>query len=116
MCDGPKPISIVRDHYRTAEQDVTIVRARQTGVVCPSQWDAWDAAGRYYYLRHRNGRGSVDHFPSPDIDTWGTDQLGNVAAFSGDMEYSEDPRAELADFCRRAGITLAPDADVRSLV
>lgn len=41
-----------------------IVKAHQTCYACPSQWDAWDEEGNYWYLRFRHGYGSA----SPDID------------------------------------------------
>jgi hypothetical protein len=51
---------------------VTLTRAVQTCWACPSQWDAWDADGRYYYLRYRSGHGSVRadgaRYPVADFD------------------------------------------------
>lgn len=32
----------------------------RTCIACPSQWDAWDAEGNYYYIRYRHGHLSVD--------------------------------------------------------
>lgn len=37
-----------------------LVRIVQTCCACPSQWDAWDEEGNYYYLRYRFGHGTVD--------------------------------------------------------
>jgi len=34
---------------------ITLVRLEQTCSTCPSQWDAWDADGTYYYIRYRWG-------------------------------------------------------------
>ncbi|HEY2087432.1 MAG TPA: hypothetical protein VGH54_15630 [Mycobacterium sp.] len=42
-----------------AESKIRLTRVVQTGYVSPSQWDAWDAEGNYYYLRYRFGKGSV---------------------------------------------------------
>jgi hypothetical protein len=39
---------------------IVLVRVHQTCMACPSQWDAWDANGQYYYLRYRYGRGTVE--------------------------------------------------------
>lgn len=106
---------IVRDDYRPAAETIVIVRAVQTAIVCPSQWDAWDSEGRYYYLRHRNGRGSADRYASPDFTSWGDDELGGIAAFLGELDGQDDdddPRDELESFCELAGLQLAPDADV----
>lgn len=38
---------------------IRLVRVVETCGGCPSQWDAWDAEGAYYYLRFRYGYGSV---------------------------------------------------------
>lgn len=85
---------------------VKIVRAVQTCAGLPSQWDAWDEAGQYYYLRFRHGYGSVRREPSPDTDTWHGPGPGSdlVASFE-----DEDPWAgiiDLDEFCQRAGIEL----------
>jgi hypothetical protein len=42
--------------------NVTIVKAVQTCVACPSQWDAWDSAGNYWYLRYRSGLGQARQY------------------------------------------------------
>jgi hypothetical protein len=34
---------------------VNIERLEQTSFACPSQWDAWDENGTYYYIRYRWG-------------------------------------------------------------
>lgn len=36
---------------------ITLVKVKQTCQACPSQWDAWDDEGTYYYLRYRWGTG-----------------------------------------------------------
>lgn len=73
---------------------VTLVRAVQTGFACPSQWDAWDADGGYYYLRYRWGHGTASSERSDSLvaefDTG--DSLGGVI--------------DLDEFCQRAGIRL----------
>lgn len=108
---GPMSISIVQDEQHKADGSIVIVRAVQTCLACPSQWDAWDANGQYYYLRWRNERGSVDAFDDKDPSTWGPGQLGTIAHWRGDLPWED---GELQAFCDRAGLTLAPDADVTS--
>lgn len=38
---------------------IELVRIEQTCMACPSQWDAYDAEGNYYYIRYRWGFLSV---------------------------------------------------------
>lgn len=38
---------------------VTLTRWVNTCEACPSQWDAWDAEGNYYYIRYRHGWGNI---------------------------------------------------------
>lgn len=91
---------------------ITIVRAVQTCTACPSQWDAWDADGNYYYLRYRHGHGEVTQFRDEDwwkAKDWGgySDNpgfIGQVAQFShGDPL---DGLIELDEFARLAGMLL----------
>lgn len=106
----PDPFAIVHTGDQEPDGTVVLTRGVQTCIACPSQWDAWDAQGRYYYLRHRNGRGSVDRFASQDPDTWGTEPLGQLARFHAkELPYGGDDLQELAAFCELAGIELAPD-------
>jgi hypothetical protein len=104
------PLSIVSDQMCQPDEQIVLVKTVQTCIVCPSQWDAWDAEGHYYYLRHRNGRGSVDRFDSPDETTWGTEPLGGIARFDAELPEDEDAD-ELDAFCALAGITVAADAE-----
>ena len=39
---------------------IVLDRIVQTCNACPSQWDAWDTEGNYYYIRYRWGFLSVD--------------------------------------------------------
>lgn len=105
------PVSIVRPEQHQADGSIVLVKAVQTCLACPSQWDAWDADGTYYYLRHRNGRGSVDSFADPNPETWGAGQLGEIAHFRGEYDWTADhtDMDELAWFCGEAGLTLADD-------
>lgn len=74
---------------------VTLVKAVQTCTAMPSQWDAWDNQGRYWYLRYRGGFGSMArNYDLDDADlTFTTDDHG------GEISLSE--------FCQRIGVTLA---------
>lgn len=75
---------------------ITLVRAVQTCEAFPSQWDAWDADGHYYYLRYRWGCGMMRR----DGPT-GT----AVAGFAhGDGLAGE---IDLGSFARLAGVKLA---------
>lgn len=38
---------------------MTFVKLIDHETSCPSQWDAWDADGTYYYIRYRWGRLTV---------------------------------------------------------
>lgn len=79
---------------------ITLARVVETCAACPSQWDAWDTDGRYYYLRYRFGRGTVQ---AESAD-------GPIVAEFG--ENSMDGCIELDEFCAEAGIGLAEDAPV----
>lgn len=76
--------------------EITLTRTVQTCWGCPSQWDAWDADGTYYYLRYSWGTGTVE-------------RNGNevVARFSCAPGW--DGIIELEEFARLAGIKLAGD-------
>lgn len=85
-----------------------LVRAVQTCRACPSQWDAWDASGQYYYLRFRSGHGTVETAADAkdyvDIATPNT----TVASFThGDRL---DGLMDLEEFLAHAGIRWEPTA------
>ena len=89
-----------------------IVRAHQTSWACPSQWDAYDDQGNYWYLRFRHGWGEATQYPSSDIDTWDWSQgrpAPDYEFYAGDDGL--DGVIDLQDFCDRAGIEL--DLDTR---
>ena len=98
-----------------ADPPITIARAIFTCPSVPSQWDAWTVDGQYLYLRYRFGHGTVDDYDSQDSDTWDRVPEGNLACF-GDCypRRGFDGEIELVDFCERAGLVLAPDAEVVS--
>lgn len=82
-----------------------LAKVVQTCSACPSQWDAWDAEGRYYYLRYRSGIGTVDTYPDPDPDTWTTPPDGAIARFEhGD---GSDGYIGLNDFLALAGLSIS---------
>lgn len=89
-----------------------IARAVRTTYAAPAQWDAWTVDGVYLYLRHRHGRGRVEIHRDPNPETW--TRVEPFATFEGELDYGEsgDPEqqdlAELVDFVRQAGLTLAP--------
>jgi Domain of unknown function (DUF397) len=109
------------------QDDVVLVKVIQTGMACPSQWDAWDADGRYYYLRFRHGCGTVESAPTQELwrdecvempvsEEWpyggwswpGTDFLSRF-----DFETGEglDGVISLEEFCERSGVKLADSVD-----
>lgn len=45
---------------------IRIVRAVQTSLAMPAQWDAWDSEDNYYYLRFRHGTGLMVHYKTED--------------------------------------------------
>jgi hypothetical protein len=57
-------------------ESIRIVRAVQTAMMCPSQWDLWDADDNYYYARYRHGCGELRQYQDED---W------------GDAPYVENP-------------------------
>lgn len=86
---------------------VTLVRAVQTCVACPSQWDAWDADGNYYYLRYRSGHGSARRYRTENWTDGNDDEYIETIA---DFTYGHplDGLLTLEEFADLAGITLAP--------
>lgn len=121
-------ISIHLQRHEDRERSViTLVRAVQTSQICPSQWDAWDAEGRYYYLRFRHGCGSVESAPTKELwraecvelpatkeqpygsYSWpGTDFLHEYAFEFGD---ELDGSISLEEFCQHSGLMLAESCD-----
>ena len=100
-----------------------IVRAVQTSLACPAQWDAWDEEGNYYYLRFRHGYGSVTQYksenwmdapqvkpykewgPGDNIHNMNTEFIREVTAF----EYGDEwlGHITLEKFTELAGFELA---------
>lgn len=105
---------------------VIIVKALRTSLACPSQWDAWDDQGRYYYCRYRNGCGSVHRAASQEVyeDAYENASLEKTVngyvwhgleaiEFVADFEYGDeyDGCMEFEQFCRLADLCLTPNWD-----
>lgn len=90
---------------------VTIVKAVQTCWACPSQWDAWTDTGQYLYLRYRSGRGTVDRYPDNDSKQWTRVPDGEFTAWRDEDRLAGE--ITLPEFCEKAGIAIAPDAELR---
>jgi hypothetical protein len=101
---------------------ITIVRAVQTCQACPSQWDAWDADGNYYYLRYRSGCGSVTQYKSenwagapwvenPDESRPGWAKRANTEFIADIAEFVHgdplDGSITLEEFAALAGMSLS---------
>lgn len=92
---------------------IALVKAVQTSIACPSQWDAWDADGKYYYLRYRHGVGYVQHWTGgPSFWERQDEEPELIAQF----EHGDDLDGSigLEEFAQRAGIALALDLDSKS--
>jgi hypothetical protein len=103
--------------YLSEEREVpALVKVVQTCRACPSQWDAWDAAGQYYYLRFRSGLGSVETAESPKAYEDPGNEPVLIAHFThepceeGECWYSA---IGLTEFLELAGMRLADGAEVR---
>jgi hypothetical protein len=78
---------------------ITLVRAVQTCYACPSQWDAWDAEGQYYYLRYRHGHGYIRKEEADSMFR---------GAVVGEFSHGHplDGYITLEEFCALAGVAL----------
>lgn len=105
------------------DQPIRIVRAVQTAMMCPSQWDLWDVDGNYYYARYRQGCGELRQYQTENwVDApwkenvdetqpgWGlrgnTEYIRTVADFYTGDQW--DGFISLEDFAVRTGIILDP--------
>lgn len=86
---------------------ITIVRAIQTSSACPSQWDAWDADGQYYYLRFRHGQGTAQAMDQANPNY----QAELVGQFVDDDPWNGS--IELDEFLKRAGMALSPNVEYK---
>ncbi|MFJ9114461.1 hypothetical protein ACIRJO_02815 [Streptomyces sp. NPDC102394] len=106
---GPDGESITPDAL-AERQPIVLARVVQTCQSVPSQWNAWTTSGQYLYLRYRSGIGTVDAYDSPEPETWPHFAIGSVARFEYGGRYDGD--MDLTEFCERAGLQLADDAEV----
>ncbi|MFJ2004788.1 hypothetical protein [Streptomyces chartreusis] len=88
----------------------TLVRVVRTCTAVPSQWNAWTGDGQYLYLRYRSGIGTVDAYDTEDSTQWTRIPNGEIAHF--DTGDRLDGEMDLVEFCERAGLHLADDAEV----
>jgi len=89
--------------------EVILTRAVQTCRAYPSQWDAWDLDGNYWYLRYRHSQGTAERQPGPDFETW-TDAEPAISFHTGRGPY--DGTISLQEFCELAGLSIHPRAQV----
>jgi hypothetical protein len=82
-----------------------LVRATQTSIACPSQWDAYDEDGNYWYLRYRHGYGRAAQYPDADW-SFKSQAVDNYEFEHGD-EY--DGFITLEEFALRAGFGLTSE-------
>lgn len=87
---------------------ITLVRAVQTSMACPSQWDAWDAEGNYYYLRYRHGHGSVEQYEDENWTDAEPGQWHRTISWFNEGDHL-DGVIELPRFAELAGLVLSPD-------
>jgi len=93
------------------EETITLVRIEGGGGY-PSQWEAEDEAGRYYYLRYRHGYGTIkraENADAYDVAEWDSESgrwigIETLATFEHGDEW--DGWIELDEFCRLAGIRI----------
>jgi hypothetical protein len=91
-------------------------------MMCPSQWNLWDAENNYYYARYRHGCGELRQYqtadwvdaPSREVDQtepgWGirenAEYIRTVTEFYTGDEW--DGFITLEDFAAQTGIILDP--------
>lgn len=89
---------------------IELVKVVQTSLACPTQFDAWDREGQYYYLRYRHGMVQVRKFASPeDMTPPSAENL--VCEFAGG--HPLDGSIGLVEFAERAGLRIADDAETQ---
>lgn len=75
---------------------VKLAKAVRTCNGMPSQWDAWDRRGRYYYLRYRYGHGTAERggpYCEPIAEFWHDTPWGGFIS--------------LTEFAERSGLRLS---------
>lgn len=91
-------------------EPIALARVVQSCRACPSQWNAWDAEGQYYYLRFRCGRGTVESAASPADYVNPETPNTLVAEFTHGDRWSGE--LALDEFLALAGMALAAGAEV----
>lgn len=92
------------------DQPLILARVVRTCAAVPSQWNAWTVNGQYLYMRYRSGLGTVDAYDTEDSEQWTQPPDGHIAFFDTGEPYGGD--MTLTEFCERAGLQLADDAEV----
>lgn len=88
----------------------TLTKIVQTCSFCPSQWDAWDSEGYYWYLRYRWSNGTAERRVSPDPDAW--TEIEPDIEFNTGRRDGFDGEISLEEFCALAGLTIHPEAEI----
>lgn len=91
--------------------EIILARIVQTCVACPSQWDAWDVDGNYWYLRYRSNIGTVERQPSEDYMTWSVKEANIRFKVIGIIQSGF---IDIYTFCKLAGINIHPQATIIS--
>lgn len=94
--------SIINPDALAERQPIVLARVQRTVTSNPAQWNAWTADGKYLYMRFRFGVGTVSAGPSF--------RLAPLIRFEHGGRYAG--HISLTEFCKRAGLTLADDAEV----
>lgn len=95
----------------TPSDKPVFTRIIRTCAACPSQWDAWDTDGRYYYLRYRYGVGTVTRHPSPNSSQWTLAELNSpVAQFRHGDKFGGS--MDLPEFLQRSGCGIVAGAEI----
>lgn len=97
---------------------IGIVRAVCTSIAAPSQWDAWDGEGNYYYLRFRHGVGQVVHYSDENwcdrddpSEAWPPSEDQLIAWF--EIEDEDVPLLTLQEFAQHAGLYLIEEVETK---
>lgn len=93
--------------------EIKLIRVVQEGIAAPSQWNAWDEDGLYYYLRYRHGKGTVHQEPSEDTGTWSYNNESMVRYFKYGDEL--DGYLTLKHFAELADIDISGVIEYRKL-
>lgn len=85
-----------------------LVRATQTSLACPSQWDAYDEDGNYWYLRYRHGVGEARRYVDPKwFEQPGITKPLETIVFEYGHPLAGD--ITLDEFALYAGFSLTPE-------